>query len=365
VRNSIKGDTMSTGAIDEAKLEEFMGQMVGHMTGATTCFSIWLGDELGLYGVLAQDGPRSADEVASEAACNPRLVREWLDGQTAAGLIQYDTEADQYSLSPEGAMALADDSSPVFTARAMNALGSMFMDVDKVKAAFAGDGALAWGDHHPCLFKGTEWLFRAGYRAHLPGEWIPALDGVEDKLVAGARVADIGCGHGAPVVVMAEAYPKSSFWGFDYHGPSIETARERAGEAGVGDRTTFEVAGAKEYPGTYDLICYFDCLHDMGDPVGIATYAREHLDSDGTVLLVEPFALDGRTENIKNNPMAALLYTASTAVCTPNSLSQEVGLGLGAQAGGARLRAVFEEAGFSRFRRASETPLNLILEARP
>jgi 2-polyprenyl-3-methyl-5-hydroxy-6-metoxy-1,4-benzoquinol methylase len=350
--------------MDELKLEEFMGRMVGHMTGATTCYAIWLGDELGLYRALAQDGPRSAEEVASEAGCNPRLVREWLDGQAAAGLVQYDPEADRYSLSAEGAMALADESSPVFTARAMNALGSMFMDVEKVKAAFTGDGSLAWGDHHPCLFKGTEWFFRAGYRAYLPGEWIPALDGVEDKLAAGARVADIGCGHGASVVAMAEAYPNSRFWGFDYHGPSIETAGERAREAGAGDRTTFEVAGAKEYPGTYDLICFFDCLHDMGDPVGIAAYAREHLDPDGTVLLVEPFALDGRTQNVQDNPMAALLYTASTAICTPNSLSQEVGLGLGAQAGEARLRAVFEEAGFTRFRRAAETPLNLILEAR-
>ena len=356
---------MSTGAIDEAKLEAFMGQMVGHMTGATTCFGIWLGDELGLYTALAHDGPKSADEVANEAGCNPRLVREWLDGQVAAGLISYDPEPDRYSLSAEGAMVLADENSPAFTARAMNVLGSMFIDVEKVKRAFSGDGALAWGDHHPCLFKGTEWLFRSGYRAHLPGEWIPALEGVEDKLGAGARVADIGCGHGVSVVVMAEAYPNSRFWGFDYHGPSIDAAGERADEAGVRDRTTFEVAGAKDYPGTYDLICFFDCLHDMGDPVGIAAYAREHLDSDGTVLLVEPFALDGRTENIRNNPMAALLYNASTAVCTPNSLSQEVGLGLGAQAGEARLRAVFEDAGFSRFRRASETPLNLILEARP
>jgi SAM-dependent methyltransferase len=239
------------------------------------------------------------------------------------------------------------------------------MDIEKVKAAFTGDGALAWGEHHPCLFKGTEWFFRTGYRAYLPGEWIPALDGVEDKLVAGARVADVGCGHGASVVSMAEAYPNSHISGFDYHAPSIETARERAREAGVADRTTFEAAGAKEYPGTYELICFFDCLHDMGDPVGIAAYAREHLEADGTVLLVEPFALDGRRENLEDNPMAPILYTASAAICTPNSLSQEVGLGLGAQAGEARLRAVFEEAGFSRFRRAAETPLNLILEARP
>jgi 2-polyprenyl-3-methyl-5-hydroxy-6-metoxy-1,4-benzoquinol methylase len=355
---------MTTGAIDEARLEQFMGQMVGHMTGATACFSIWLGDELGLYRALARESARSADELAGEVGCHPRLVREWLDGQAAAGLVDYDPEADRYSLSAEAAMALADDSSPVFVARAMNALGSMYMDVEKLKAAFTGNGGLAWGDHHPCLFKGTEWFFRTGYRAHLPGEWIPALDGVEDKLRAGARVADVGCGHGASVMAMADAFPATRFWGFDFHAPSIDTARERAREAGVEDRATFEVAGAKEYPGTYDLICFFDCLHDMGDPVGIAAYAREHLEGDGTVLLVEPFALDGRVANVQGNPMAALLYTASTAVCTPNSLSQEVGLGLGAQAGEARLKAVFEEAGFSRFRRAAETPLNLILEAR-
>jgi SAM-dependent methyltransferase len=292
-------------------------------------------------------------------------VREWLDGQAATGLIEYDPDADRYSIGPEAAMALADDTSPVFTARGMNALGAMFKDFEKVRDVFRGDGAMSWGEHHHCLFKGTEWFFRTGYRAHLPSAWIPALDGVEAKLQAGARVADIGCGHGASAVVMAEAYPDSQFWGFDFHEPSIRTARERADEAGVGDRVTFDVAGAKDYPGTYDLICFFDCLHDMGDPVGVAAYAREHLDPDGTVLLVEPFALDGRRENMNANPMAALLYIASSTVCTPNSLSQEVGLGLGAQAGEARLRAVFEEAGFSRFRRATETPLNLILEARP
>jgi len=274
---------MSTGAIDEARLEEFMGRMVGHMTGATACLSIWLGDELGLYRALSGGSARSADEPAGEAGCHPRLVREWLDGQAAAGLVEYDAETDRYSLGAEAAMALADDSSPVFVARAMNALGSMFMDVEKLKAAFTGNGALAWGDHHPCRFKGTEWFFRTAYRAHLPGEWIPALDGVEDKATAGARVADVGCGHGASIVAMAHAFPAASFWGFDYHGPSIETARERAREAGVEERATFDVAGANEYPGTYDLICFFDCLHDMGDPVGIAAYSREHLEGDRTV----------------------------------------------------------------------------------
>ncbi len=356
---------MSAPPIDEAKLEAFMGRMVGLMTGSAACLGIWLGDELGLYSALASDGPRTADELAGQAGTNPRLTREWLDSQVAAGLIDYDADGDQYSISPEAAMALADDGSPVFTARAMNAIGSMFKDMEKLKKAYMGDGALAWGDHDACLFKGTEWFFRTGYRTYLPGAWIPALDGVQEKLESGARVADIGCGHGASVVVMAEAYPNSSFAGFDYHAPSIETARERAAEAGVGERTRFDVAAAKDYPGTYDLICFFDCLHDMGDPVGVAAYARERLDPDGTVLLVEPFALDGRATNLEGNPMAALLYTASSVVCTPNSLSQEVGLGLGAQAGEARLRAVLEEAGFSRLRRAAETPMNLVLEARP
>lgn len=352
-------------AVDEAKLGQFMGRMIGYMTGGAACFAIWLGDELGLYQALADAGPSSAQAVAARAACHPRLVREWLDGQAASGLVDYDAAADTYSLSPEAAMALADDTSPVFTARGMNTFGSMFNDIDKIKAAFLGDGALGWADHDPCLFKGTEWFFRTGYRAYLPGDWIPALDGVDAKLAAGASVADVGCGHGASVVVMADAYPNSRFAGFDYHEPSIATARQRAREAGVDGRVRFEVATAKDYPGTYDLICFFDCLHDMGDPVGAARHAREHLAPDGTVLLVEPFALDVRTENLASNPMAALLYTASSVICTPNSLSQEVGLGLGAQAGEAKLREVFTQAGFGRFRRAAETPLNLILEARP
>ena len=351
-------------AVDEAKLGEFMSRMVGYMTGGAACFAIWLGDELGLYQALADAGPSTAQAVAARAACNPRLVLEWLDGQAASGLVGHDAAADTYSLSPEAVMALADDTSPVFVARGMNTFASMFEDIDKIKAAFLGDGALSWADHHPCLFKGTEWFFRTGYRAYLPSDWIPALDGVDAKLAAGASVADVGCGHGASVIVMAEAYPSSQFAGFDYHEPSIATARQRAREAGVDGRARFEVAAAKDYPGTYDLICFFDCLHDMGDPVGAARHAGEHLAPDGTVLLVEPFALDARTDNLASNPMAALLYTASSVICTPNSLSQEVGLGLGAQAGEARLREVFTQAGFGRFRRAAETPLNLILEAR-
>jgi 2-polyprenyl-3-methyl-5-hydroxy-6-metoxy-1,4-benzoquinol methylase len=249
-------------------------------------------------------------------------------------------------------------------ARGMNALMAMMIDGQRLADAFRGDGGFSWGDHHECLFRGTEWFFRPGYRAFLTSTWIPALDGVEERLLEGARVADVGCGHGASVVVMADTYPKSTVHGFDFHSASIETARTRAAEAGVNGNTQFDVAGAKEYEGSYDLICFFDCLHDMGDPVGIARYAREHLAPGGTVLLVEPMALDDRAANIAENPLAALLYTASSAICTPNSLSQEVGLGLGAQAGEERLRAVFEEAGFGHFRRATETPLNMILEAR-
>jgi len=351
--------------VDQAALEQFMGQLIGTMTGGMMCFSILLGDELGLYKLLAEAGPVTAGDLAGKAGCNTRLVQEWLDGQAAAGIVIHHDGHDRYELRPEAVWPLADDSSPVFVARGMNVFASVFADLSKIADAFRGDGGLAWGEHHPCLFKGTEWFFRTGYRAHLPAEWIPALDGVAEKLRAGARVADVGCGHGASAIVMAEAFPASQIWGFDLHGPSVATARERAEEAGVSDRTTFEQADAKGYQGTFDLICFFDCLHDMGDPVGIARYAREHLDSDGTVLLVEPFALDGRRDNLANNPFAAMFYGASSAVCLPNSLSQEVGLGLGAQAGEGRLRAVFEEAGFTRFRRAAETPINLILEARP
>jgi len=350
--------------INQDKLNAFMGQMIGHMSGASICCAIWLGDELGFYRELRGSGARTADSLADKTKCNRRLVREWLDGQAAAGLVAYDAARDTYELGAEAAMALADDSSPVFVARGMNAIGAMFMDVQKVARAFRGDGALAWGEHHPCLFSGTEWFFRTGYRAFLATTWIPALDGVDARLKRGARVADVGCGHGASVVVMAEAYPESKFFGFDFHAPSIETARARASEAGVAARTTFEVASAKSYAGEYDLICFFDCLHDMGDPVGAARHARERLAPGGTVFLVEPFAVDGRAQNIATNPMAAILYNASSCVCTPNSLSQEVGAGLGAQAGEARLRGVFEEAGFKHFRRAAETPMNLIFEAR-
>ncbi|MBV8576980.1 MAG: methyltransferase domain-containing protein [Acetobacteraceae bacterium] len=351
-------------SVDPAVLEAFLGKMIGLMTGSTLCCSIWLGDELGLYRELAGTGPQQADSVAARTGCNARLVREWLDAQAAGGLVAYDPATDTYELSPEAALVLADEGSPVFVARAMNALGSMFLDVQKVAAAFRSNGALAWAEHHPCLFCGTEWFFRTGYRVYLTTQWIPALDGVEMKLRAGARVADVGCGHGASVVAMAAAYPNSTFYGFDFHPPSVETARQRAAEAGVAGRARFEVASATGYTGLFDLICFFDALHDMGDPVGAARHAREHLAPGGTVLLVEPFALDGRPRNIAENPIAAMMYGASSLICTPNALSQQVGLALGAQAGEARLRKVFEDAGFTHFCRAAQTPMNLILEAR-
>jgi len=352
-------------AVDEARIEQVMGQLVGYMTGLAMCLGIWIGEEVGFYRTLAGAGPLSADEVAAKTNTNPRLTREWLDGQTSGGLIGYDESADTYELAPETAMALADETAPVFVARAMNAFGSLFIDIDKIKAAFTSpSGGLPWGDHDHRLFLGTEWFFRPGYRAALPDAWIPALSGVVEKLDEGAKVADVGCGHGASSIVMASRWPASHFYGFDYHDASIAASRERASEAGVAGNTTFALANAKSYGGTYDLICFFDCLHDMGDPVGIASYAKEHLGPDGTVLLVEPFALGDRIKNIRENPMAPLLYLASSTVCTPNSLSQEVGLGLGAQAGPDKLRGVFEEAGYSTFRVAQETPLNLIIEAK-
>jgi hypothetical protein len=296
--------------IDERKLEAFLGKMIGHMTGAAVCCSVWLGDELGFYRAMANAGPRTALSLAETTGCHARLVREWLDSQAAAGLMSFDADEDTYELSPEAAMVIADDASSVFVARGMNTFGSMFVDLPKIVTAFRGDGALSWKDHHPCLFCGTEWFFRTGYRAHLANSWIPALDGVEEKLMSGARVADVGCGHGASVITMAAAYPNSRFWGFDFHEPSIKTCRDRARDAEVNERTDFQVSSATGYSGQFDLICFFDCLHDMGDPHGAARHAREHLLPGGTVLLVEPFAIDPHSKNIAENPMATLFYVA-------------------------------------------------------
>ena len=347
--------------MDESKLMEFMGRLVSDMGGAAMLASVIVGDELGLYRAMADGVPVTAEALAERTGCHPRLILEWLNAQAASGYVEFDDGG--YRLPEEQALALAVEDSPVFVAGGAVVIASLFLDKDKQVAAMRGDGAIPWGDHHPCLFSGTEKFFRPGYKANLVPSWLPALDGVTDKLEAGADVADVGCGHGASTVIMAQAYPNSRFTGYDFHAPSIAAARDRADEAGVADRVTFSDATAKDYAGTgFDLVCFFDCLHDMGDPVGAARHAHQAIADDGTVLLVEPFAGDSLEENC--NPVGRLFYAASTFVCTPNSLSQEVGRGLGAQAGEARLREVFTEAGFTRFRRATETPFNLIIEAR-
>ncbi|MFS2155790.1 class I SAM-dependent methyltransferase [Pseudomonas sp. Pseusp122] len=347
--------------MDEAKLHEFMGRLVSDMGAAGMLANIMLGDELGLYKAMADSQPVTPEALARKTGCNARLLREWLSAHVASGYMEH--REGQFVLPEEQALALGIEDSPVYAAGGVMVVASMFHDKDKLVTAMRGDGALAWGDHHPCMFSGTERFFRPGYKAYLVDQWLPALDGVVDKLKAGAKVADIGCGHGASTIVMAKAFPASNFVGIDYHAPSIVTATQRAKEGGVSERVRFVEGTAKNFPDKdYDLICYFDCLHDMGDPVGAAKHAYQALKADGTVLLVEPFASDTLDANI--NPVGRLFYAASTFICTPNSLSQEVGLGLGAQAGEARLRNVFAEAGFKHFRRATETPFNLILEAR-
>ena len=347
--------------MDEAKLHEFMGRLVTDMGAAAILANVILGDELGLYKAMADSQPVTPEALADKTGCHPRLVREWLSAQAASGYMEH--RDGTFVLPEEQALALAVEDSPVYSAGGAMVIASLFHDKDKLVAAMRGDGGLAWGDHHPCMFSGTERFFRPGYKTFLVADWLPALEGVVDKLKAGGKVADIGCGHGASTIVMAQAFPASRFIGFDYHAPSITTASERAKEGGVSEQVRFEVGTAKDYPGNdYDLVCYFDCLHDMGDPVGAARHAYQSLKPDGTVLLVEPYAEDTLDDNI--NPVGRLFYAASTFICTPNSLSQEVGLGLGAQAGESRLRDVFTQAGFRHFRRAAETPFNLILEAR-
>jgi SAM-dependent methyltransferase len=281
----------------------------------------------------------------------------------AGGYISHDPDGDTYELAPEQAMALADESSPVYLGGAFDVMASVWADEDKLLETFRTGHGLGWHEHDHRLFHGTERFFRPGYQAHLVPEWIPALEGVEDKLRSGATVADVGCGHGASTIIMAEAFPESRFVGFDYHDESIKRARELAADAGVGDRTEFEVARAQDFPGErYDLICNFDCLHDMGDPVGAARHTAEALADDGCYMIVEPMSGDSLEDNV--NPVGRMFYAASSVICTPASKAQEVGLALGAQAGERRLTEVLHDAGFSRVRRATETPFNMILEAR-
>jgi 2-polyprenyl-3-methyl-5-hydroxy-6-metoxy-1,4-benzoquinol methylase len=351
-------------ALDETKLNEFMGKIVGDLGVTMSSALLVLGDRLGLYKAMAAAGPVSAAELAKRTETTERYVREWLDAQASAGYVTYDATTKRYTLPPEQAFALANDESPASVAGAFHIARAMWSALDKMEENFRTGHGLEWGHQHPCLFEGTERFFRAGYIGNLIGSWIPALDGVKAKLEAGAKVADVGCGCGASTILMAQAFPKSKFHGFDYHQGSIDIAKRRAKDAGVADRVSFGVAKSTDYPGTdYDLVAHFDCLHDMEDPAAAAKHARRTLAKDGTWLIVEPFASDKAEEN--HNPVGRVFYSASTMLCVPHSLAHQ-GPGLGAQAGETRLRAVVvDQGGFTRFRRATQTPFNLILEARP
>jgi len=348
---------------DNGRLREFVGKMINDMGAATSAALVLLGDKLGLYKALAADGPLSSAQLAERTGTAERYVREWLAAQAASGYVQHNSSTGRFSMTSEQAAVFADEDGPVFLAGGFTGIASLFLDEPKITDAFRTGTGVAWHEHNACLFCGTEKFFRPGYMTNLVSEWIPALDGVQEKLERGAKVADVGCGHGVSTTVMAKAYPNSRFVGFDYHEPSVIRAREVAKEAEVAN-VRFEVAAAKTFPGKdYDMVAFFDCLHDMGDPVGAASHVRQSLHTDGTWLIVEPFAHDELERNL--NPIGRMYYCFSTMVCTPASMAQEVGLALGAQAGERRLHEVVESGGFTRFRRATETPFNLILEARP
>jgi len=354
----------TTQTIDESKLNEFMGRFVGDLGAALSAALVVIGDRLGLYRALGDGEPVTAEELAKRTDTDPRYVREWLSNQAAGGYVTYHPGDGRFSLSPEQAFALAQEGSPAFVPGAFQLATALIKDEPKITDAFKTGAGVGWHEHNHDLFAGTERFFRPGYGANLVSSWIPALEGVHAKLEAGGLVADVGCGHGASTLIMAEAFPCSRFIGFDYHDQSIAHARGAAEAAGVADRVGFEVSTAKQFPGSgYDLICMFDCLHDMGDPVGAAAHVYEALRPDGTWMIVEPYACDRLEDNL--NPVGRVYYGASTLVCTPASRDQEVGLALGAQAGEARLREVVAEGGFTRFRRAAETPFNIVLEAKP
>ena len=352
-------------AINEEKLNQFLGNCITDFGATMHAGLVVIGESLGLYKAMGKAGkPLVPAELAERTGTNERYVREWLNAQAAGGYVSYDAANQTYFLSEEQAFALADETSPAYMPGAFLLAVSALRAVPQLTERFRTGEGLGWHEHDAGLFRATEIFFRPGYAANLVGSWIPALDGVEEKLKAGAKVADIGCGLGASTVLMAQAYPASTFVGFDYHDKSIEMARGRAEKGGVADRVTFEVAKAKDFPGNdYDFVTYFDCLHDMGDPVGAAAHVRESLASDGTWMIVEPFAHDDVKDNL--NPIGRAFYSASTLICTPASLSQEVGLALGAQAGEGRMQDVVTKGGFSHFRRATETPFNLVFEAKP
>ncbi|MEN8186012.1 MAG: class I SAM-dependent methyltransferase [Bacteroidota bacterium] len=349
--------------INETKLHEFLGTMVTEMGAAANGALIILGDKLGLYKSLAANGPMTSEELADTTQTTERYVREWLAAQAASTFIEYDEKNNKFWMTPEQTAVFADEESPVLMTGAFYGISSMYHDEPKIEHAFRSGEGVAWGDHDSCLFCGTEKFFRPSYKANLIASWIPSLDGVEEKLKKGGKVADIGCGHGISTMVMAQAFPNSEFIGYDFHERSIDHASSHAKELGI-DNISFKVATAKAFPeSSYDFITFFDCLHDMGDPVGACSHVVNALKSDGTCMIVEPFANDSMKENL--NPIGRAMYAFSTMICTPSSISQEVGLGLGAQAGEKRLKEVAMSGGFRSFRRTSETPFNLILEARP
>jgi SAM-dependent methyltransferase len=350
--------------VNEDRLNSFMGKMIGDVGAAMSASLMLLGDKLGLYKALAKGGPMDPAALAKATGTSERYIREWLSAQAASGYVEYDSASGKFSMLPEQILALADEDSPVFLGAVGSLVCATFLDEPKISEAFKTGKGVGWNKRSECLFCGTARFFRTSYKHYLVQEWLPALDGVVDKLKRGANVADVGCGHGVSTRLMAEAFPNSTFYGFDYHDGSIEAARKAASEAGLSGRVHFDVHSAKTFPAHgYDLVCFFDCLHDMGDPVGALRHTRSTLADDGTCLLIEPFAKDRLEDNL--NPVGRVYYAASTMVCTPASLDQEVGLALGAQAGEARLREVAQQGGFTRFRRAAETPFNLILEARP
>lgn len=350
-------------AVNEEKLNQLLGKFVADFGATFHAGLVVMGESLGLYKAMAGGGPLTSAELAERTGTNERYVREWLNSQAAGGYVEYDAAAGRYSLSEEQAFALADENSPAYLPGAFLLAVSALRAVPQITERFRTGEGFGWHEHDHGLFRGTELFFRPGYAANLISSWIPSLEGVEERLKKGAKVADVGCGLGASTILMAQAYPDSTFVGYDYHNGSIEIARRRAAEAGVSDRVKFEVARAKDYPGKgYDFVTFFDCLHDMGDPASAAGRVRESLAPDGTWMIVEPFAGDRVEDNL--NPIGRIYYSASTLLCTAASLSQEVGLALGAQAGEARIREVVTGGGFKRFRRATETPFNIVYEAK-
>jgi ubiquinone/menaquinone biosynthesis C-methylase UbiE len=349
--------------IDQDNLGELLGRFVSDLGATGAAGNVVVGHRLGLYRSLAE-GPATAEELARRTGTDPRYIAEWLRGQAAGGYVSCDPAAEQFSLTEEQAFALADPDGALYLPGAfLLALGALRAE-SQITDAFRSGAGMGWHEHHQDVFTGCEMFFRPGYIANLTSAWIPALEGVEAKLAAGGRVADVGCGHGASTVLLAQAYPKAAILGSDYHQASVDMARKRAAEAGVADRARFEVASAQTFSRTgYDLVATFDCLHDMGDPVGAARHIRQALDADGTWLIVEPLAADTPAGNL--NPVGRVYYSFSTFLCVPNARSQPGGYTLGAQAGEPAIRQVAEQAGFTRFRRATQTPFNVVFEARP